>query len=125
MYRSILRSVTDVSSVKGYHRLFSLFPTEYPISNLPRFVQSSFAPSLRPFSSTSVLWAPPSSDAFRKASEQINALPSVDNTTKLKLYALYKQATVGVNTTSKPGKYLLYVYNNNNRKTKLEKNVRG
>jgi len=61
------------------------------------------------YSSTSSLFIP--SDAFRKASEQINALPSVDNTTKLKLYALYKQATVGTNTTSKPGMYLIGNHN--------------
>jgi hypothetical protein len=41
--------------------------------------------------------------AFRAAQERVNALPAVDNDTKLKLYALYKQATVGPNTTPRPG----------------------
>lgn len=41
--------------------------------------------------------------AFLKAKEAITAVPSVDNMDKLQLYALYKQATTGVNTTSAPG----------------------
>lgn len=43
------------------------------------------------------------SAAFTQASENVNKLPNVDNSTKLQLYALYKQATSGPNKTAKPG----------------------
>lgn len=43
------------------------------------------------------------SDAFKEAAARVKGASSVDNGTLLKLYALFKQATVGANTTPKPG----------------------
>lgn len=41
--------------------------------------------------------------SFQAAVERLKSLKSADNQQKLKLYALYKQATVGKNTTKRPG----------------------
>lgn len=43
------------------------------------------------------------SGPFREAVDKLSSLKDADNQTKLKLYALYKQATVGKNSTKKPG----------------------
>ncbi|CAE7879966.1 ECI2 [Symbiodinium sp. KB8] len=51
--------------------------------------------------SSRAVWADEA--AFLKAKEAITAVPSVDNMDKLKLYALFKQATVGANDTKAPG----------------------
>ncbi len=40
---------------------------------------------------------------FQSAVDRLKSVKSVDNSQKLKLYALYKQATVGKNTSKKPG----------------------
>jgi len=40
---------------------------------------------------------------FQSAVDRLKNVKSADNSQKLKLYALYKQATVGKNTTKKPG----------------------
>lgn len=42
-------------------------------------------------------------DKFNAAVQAVTKVPSVGNTDKLKLYALFKQATVGPNNTPKPG----------------------
>lgn len=46
-----------------------------------------------------------SDEEFKKAQEAVNRLPSAGNDDKLQLYALFKQATVGKNSTSKPGMF--------------------
>jgi len=43
------------------------------------------------------------SKEFNEAVHNLDHLKSVDNPTKLRLYALYKQATVGKNEKKKPG----------------------
>lgn len=43
--------------------------------------------------------------AFKDAEAAVKTLPSASNEQKLALYALYKQATVGPNTTPKPGMF--------------------
>lgn len=43
--------------------------------------------------------------AFKDAEAAVKSLPSASNEQKLALYALYKQATVGPNTTAKPGMF--------------------
>jgi acyl-CoA-binding protein len=43
-------------------------------------------------------------EAFNKAAEQVKTLSATpSNDEKLKLYALFKQASVGDNDTAKPG----------------------
>jgi len=42
-------------------------------------------------------------DDFNKAAEEVKALPSATDDEKLTLYGLFKQATVGDNTTDRPG----------------------
>ncbi|KAL0244592.1 hypothetical protein GEMRC1_008674 [Eukaryota sp. GEM-RC1] len=41
---------------------------------------------------------------FDQKAEEVQGLPSCSNENKLKLYGLYKQATVGDNDTSKPSR---------------------
>lgn len=48
-------------------------------------------------------WSGDLSTRFAAAKEAITAVPSVGNMDKLQLYALFKQGTVGKNTTDAPG----------------------
>lgn len=57
-------------------------------------------PCFRPYSVTSSLWE---SAEFKDAAIRVKKATSVDNQKLLQLYALFKQATVGVNNTAKPG----------------------
>ena len=41
--------------------------------------------------------------SFQSAVDRLKNVKGADNAQKLKLYALYKQATIGKNTTKKPG----------------------
>lgn len=43
------------------------------------------------------------SPEFRSAVENLGKVKDVDNQVKLRVYALYKQVTLGENTTKKPG----------------------
>ncbi|XP_021944602.1 enoyl-CoA delta isomerase 2 [Folsomia candida] len=55
---------------------------------------------VRPFMATSQRL---SSEQFQEAVKNLGSVKDADNSTKLKLYALYKQTTVGKNNTKKPG----------------------
>lgn len=44
-------------------------------------------------------------EQFQKAKEKINSLPAQDNENLLKMYSLYKQATVGDVSGKKPGMF--------------------
>jgi len=59
---------------------------------------------MRTFGSTPVAFG--DGDRLEQAKQSVASLPDslqVDNSTKLKMYALYKQATKGRNETKKPG----------------------
>lgn len=53
--------------------------------------------------STATVWSGDLESKFVAAKAAVQQVPSVDNMDKLQLYALYKQATAGANTTSAPG----------------------
>jgi diazepam-binding inhibitor (GABA receptor modulating acyl-CoA-binding protein) len=44
-------------------------------------------------------------EKFQQAKEKINSLPAQDNENLLKMYSLYKQATVGDVSGKKPGMF--------------------
>ena len=74
---------------------------------LGRQLSRIMAPAFRPFAAArwySVTPALHESAEFKEASERVKTASSEpDIPTKLKLYALFKQATTGANTTPKPG----------------------
>jgi hypothetical protein len=74
---------------------------------LPASSSSRYAVRAAPVATAHALrrWAHAPSAAFGKAAEAVQKLPqSPGNDDKLALYALFKQATVGANKTSKPGR---------------------
>jgi len=79
------------------------------------FVAAAPRVSQRYIHCSATVWAGDLEAKFVAAKAAVQKVPTVDNMDKLQLYALYKQATAGVNSTPAPGMLDFVVSSNSAR----------
>ncbi|ODN01204.1 Enoyl-CoA delta isomerase 2, mitochondrial [Orchesella cincta] len=97
-------------SLTGFKRCFSNRPTSHKLSS--SFLGNSYSPTplakspvVTAWSAKNIIWTSQRnySMSFEEAVKNSTSMKDPDNSTKLKMYALYKQATTGKPTGKRPG----------------------